>query len=294
MALRARKPIVKQARLKTLLYADKGVGKTHFCCSFPNTYYIDTEGLQDFPHFVKMIVDNGGDLLYLTELTEIISEVKELLTAKHNYKTLVIDSISFPAFWLSQMEAERLAAKTKDAEGTEYGANLAKAKRFTFQLGILLSRLDMNVIVVAHEKRKYADNKEVGKEYDVNEKMAYALGAVWNLRLLGKTRKLFIEKSRYAEMPTGEIIDFENGYDVVKDKFGEEIFKRQSKAEELATSEQIEEFNRAIKFLQVPDTTIQKWLQSVHAAEVSEVNRDILAQKINDLHKKLKGKGEAA
>lgn len=294
MALRARKPVVKQARLKTLLYADKGVGKTHFCCSFPDTYYIDTEKLEDFPHFVKMIEQNNGVLLYVTELSEIIAEVKELLTVKHHYKTLVIDSISFPAFWLSQMEAERLAAKNKDSEGTEYGANLAKAKRLTFQLGILLSRLDMNVIVVAHEKRKFADNKEIGKEYDVNEKMAYSLGSVWNLRLLGKSRKLFVEKSRYTQMPTGDVLDFDDGYNIVKERFGEEIFIRESKSEELATKEQIEEFNRLVKFLQVPDTTVQKWLQSVHAAEPSEVNKVVMQEKIDTLHKKLKGKGEAA
>src|SRR5689334_14885326 len=106
MALRAKKPeSTKTPRLKAMLYAGSGTGKTHFCCSFPDTYYIDSEGLEDYPHFVEMIRNNNGDLIYLTEITEIIKEVKELLSTKHTYKTLIIDSISFPIGWLAQMEA---------------------------------------------------------------------------------------------------------------------------------------------------------------------------------------------
>src|ERR1017187_1048630 len=111
MALRAKKPEVKEPRLKALLYADKGTGKTHFCCSLPETYYIDTEGLEDYPHLVRMLRDNGGDLVYLTEMSEIIKEVQELLSTKHSFKTLVIDSISFPYAWLAQSETERLVKK---------------------------------------------------------------------------------------------------------------------------------------------------------------------------------------
>lgn len=292
MALRAKKPEVKEPRLKALVYASEGTGKTHFCCSFPDSYYIDTEGLEDHPHFVKMIRDNGGDLVYLTELNEIIEEVKSLISTKHNYKTLIIDSISFPYGWLSQIEADRLSKKSKDSEGTEFGANLAKAKRLTFQLGILLSRLDMNILVTAHEKTKFEKNIEIERTYDITDKMAYSLGSVWNLKMLGKNRKLFIKKSRYPEMKTNESLDFEDGYEVIKLLFGEGIFKRESRTEELASKDQIVEFKRIATLLNMSEERINKILNTYKAVTLEEMNKQILSKVI--LHLQNKIQGEAA
>ena len=293
MALRAKKPEVKEARLKALLYADKGAGKTHFCCSIPETYYIDTEGLEDYPHLVGKLRDNKGDLVYLTEIEEIIKEVHELLSTKHNFKTVVIDSISFPYAWLAQTETERLVKKSPHTEGTEFGANLAKAKRLIFQLGILLSRLDMNVIVVAHEKAKFIDNKDAGKTFDVNDKLAYSLGAVWHMRLQGKKRKLFIEKSRYSELQTGEIIDFDNGYEVVKQLFGENIFLREVKVEPLVKPEQLRELTRLIELLRIPEEKVAKLLTNAKAISMEEISESF-AQKAIDKYKSLLTIGDAA
>lgn len=293
MALRAKKPEVKEARLKTLLYADKGAGKTHFCCSFPETYYIDTEGLEDYPHLVKRLEDNGGDLVYLTELEEIIKEVKELLATKHTYKTVVIDSISFPYAWLAQTEMERLQKKSPHTEGTEFGANLAKAKRLVFQLGILLSRLDMNVIVVAHEKSKFVDGKDMGKTYDITDKLAYSLGAVWNLRLLGDNRRLFVEKSRYAELLTGKFIDFNDGYETIKSLFGENIFLREVKTEPLITTAQLNELTRCIDLLHISEEKVGKLLTAAKALSMEEMS-EAFAQKAIDKYKSLLTIGEAA
>lgn len=283
MALRARKPEVKKPRFKALVYANTGVGKTHFCSSFPNTYYIDTEGVQDYAHFTKMIADNNGEVVVLKDLVEIIDEIKELLSVQHNYKTLVIDSLSFPYGLLSNLEAERLARKAKDSEGTEYGANQAKGKRLTFHLGILLTRLDMNVIVTSHERNRYIQGVEVGKIYDINEKMAYSLGTVLNLRQQGGSRKAFIEKSRYSELPTGGLIDFDNGYNVIKEAFGEDIFTSESAPEQLATPEQVIELNRLINDLNVSEENVQKLLIKADSQRIEEIPTDTIQKYIDKL-----------
>lgn len=287
MALRAKKPTVKQTRFKALVYATHGVGKTHLCCSFPGVYYIDTENLEDYPHFVKMIIDNKGDLIKLNEISEIINEVKELLQTKHKYKTLVIDSISFPIGWLSQLEAERLQKKAPSTEGTEFGANLAKAKRLVYQLGILLSRLDMNVIVVSHEKTKYEKGEEIGKSFDVNDKLAYSLGAVLHMQLRGTSRKLRIEKSRYKQLKTGETIDFDDGYAVLEKAFGKDVFVRESKEQTLATKEQIGRLQGLIRTLNVPMETTNKWLQGAEASDFSEMESVKIEKCIEHLRAKI-------
>lgn len=289
MALRAKKPEVKESRLKVLMYANTGAGKTHFCVSLPDTYYIDTENVTDYPHLCQMLVDNGGDLIHLNEMEEIISQVQDLLTTEHNYKTLVIDSISFPYAWLTQNEAERLNKKSPNTEGTEFGANLAKAKRLVFKLGILLSRLDMNVIVVSHERTKYAANVEIGKTYDINEKLAYSLGTVWNLRLQGDSRKLFIEKSRYAQLKTNSLIDFDNGYETIKQLFGESIFLRKVKTETFANSSQINELKRLCHILNIPEENINKMLTVGKATCMEELTESYAQKAIDKLLTKLTG-----
>lgn len=290
--LRAKKPEVTKPRVKALIYADKGVGKTHFCCSLPGTYYIDSEGLKDYPKFVKMIRDNDGVLIYLTELSEMIEEVRALLSVEHNYKTLIIDSLSFPYAWLNQLEAERLAQKP-GKEGTEYSANTAKAKRLIFQLGILLTRLDMNVFVISHEKAKYIDGEESGKTFDIYDKMAYSLGSTWNLRLLGKTRKLFIEKTRYDELKTADLLDFNDGYEVLKNLFGEETFIRKAEVTELATPEQIATFDALVEALSISEEVIQKWLIKSQATLPGDMSKDNMQKYINAMNDKLKPKAAA-
>ena len=289
MGLRAKRPEIKEVRLKALMYAAPGAGKTHFCCSIPETYYIDTEGLEDSPHLVKMLKSNGGEIVYLTELSEIIKEVQELLSVKHNFKTLVIDSVSFPYAWLAQMEADRLVKKAPHTEGTEFGANLSKAKRMTFQLGILLSRLDMNVIVIAHEKSKFVDNKDMGKTFDITDKLAYSLGAVLNLKLQGQFRKLFIEKSRYSELKTGDHIDFDNGYEIIKGLFGEEIFQREVKIEPMASKDQIKELNRLITLLNIPEDKVNKMITNAKATSMEEISESLAQKAIDKLLLTLQG-----
>lgn len=291
MALKAKKPVLKEQRFKAVIYANRGVGKTHLCCSFPDTYFIDTEGLESHEHFVKMLINNGSDLTRINELSEIIAEVKTLLSTKHDYKTLVIDSITFPFHLLANMEADRLAKKGKgETEGTEFGANMAKAKRQVFELGMLLTRLDMNVLVTAHEKTKYADGKELGKMSDVNDKIEYALGSVINLRLLGDKVKAYIEKSRYTALPRNQFIDFDNGYEILCDKLGKSVFTKESTAESLSTKEQLEEAKRLIKVLSVPEEWLTKKIVACRAVSLDQLTekdmQDLINLMLNRLNEK--------
>lgn len=292
MALRAKKPVIKDERFKTVVYATRGVGKTHFCCSFPNTYFIDTEGLEAHPHFVEMLINNGSDIARINDLTEIISEVRTLLSTNHSYKTLVIDSITFPFHLLANMEAERLNKKSRDgSEGTEYGANLAKPKRLVFELGMLLSRLDMNVLVTSHEKSKYEKGVEIGKAADVNEKIEYALGSVINLRRQGKKVRAFIDKSRYPKLPTGDSLEFDHGYNLLCDLMGKEVFEKDSICELLATPEQIERVNTLIINLNVPEEWINKRLTTCRASSLETLNQKDMQELIDLMLDRVKIKG---
>jgi hypothetical protein len=289
MALRAKPPTLEPNRIRALIYGNKGVGKTHFAVSIPNVYYIDTEGSLKYKRFVEKLTENNSSSIALYELEEIIREVKELISVKHDYKTVVIDSISFPYNLLSHLEVERLTKKSPNTEGTEFGANMAKAKRLTFHLGMLLTRLDMNVIVTAHEKTKYQKGEEIGKEPDVNEKMGYALGTQIHLRIQGKSIKAFIEKSRYQELKNQELIDFDDGYETIKKLFGEEVFLRESTTEELASEEQITEVRRLQVLLNYPEENLQKWMINKKSQTIEEVNSKDILKLIEHFKSKIQG-----
>lgn len=288
MALRAKKPVIQEARFQAVVYSNRGVGKTHFCCSIPNSYYIDTEGLEKYPHFVKMLKNNSSEIVRLNDISEIIKEVKELMSTKHSFKTIIIDSITFPVHLLANMEAARLS--TDKVDGTDFGKNLAKSKRLTFELGMLLTRCDLNVIITAHEKTKYEKNIEIGKASDVNDKLEYALGTVINLKRIGDKVKAFIEKSRYPELKTFDMIEFDNAYEMLCSRIGKQIFEREVKPEDMATPEQIKEFNRLIEVLSITDELVQKIIINAGATTKDQMSREAIQKTIDFLiNKTIKG-----
>lgn len=281
MALKGKVPEIKETRFQAVIYGNRGVGKTHFCCSFPYTYYIDTEGLQKSPHFVKMLKDNNSVIATITDLGEIIHEVKTLLSTRHDFKTLVIDSITFPFHLLANLEAERLEKGSKDGDGTAFGRNLVKAKRHTFELGMLITRLDMNCLITAHEKVKYEKNVEIGKASDANEKIEYALGSVINLRRQGDKVKAFIEKSRYTQLKTNEYLDFENGYELMCSRLGRNVFEKEVVIEELATVDQLSTLRLLFNDLNISEEIINKKLASLRCSSLDQIST-IDAQKMID------------
>lgn len=294
MALRAKQPEFQPNRFKAVVYGGPGSGKTHFCCSLPNVYYIDTENVLKYKHYVKMLKDNNSQAADLFDFGEIIAEVKELMTVKHDYKTLVIDSLSVPCSMLAQLEIERLVKVSKTSiEGTEYAANTAKPKRYTLHLAMLLMRLDMNVIVVSHEKTKYSDGKEVGIISDLSEKMAHLLGTAIHFRpTSGYSKIAYFEKSRYPELPNKSCLPFDDGYEVLKERFGEDMFSREVVSEKFITAEQLKELKHFITVLNISDEICQKWLISAKCGSLDELNEVQATKFIDACKKKLTTKGE--
>lgn len=293
MALRAKKPVLSdKMRIKMLMYAESDAGKSHFCCSIPNVYYIDTENLfERSPRFRKMLDENGGVFVYCPEPGEITKEIEELMTTKHDFKTVVIDSLSFPYTNLSYQEAKRLAANSKnkdEKEGTEYNKHLAKPKRWLFELAMMLNRLDMNVIVTSHEKVHYEGGKEDGKTFDINDKVDYAMDITLHLRVFGdKKRKAFVEKCRQDGLPKKEFIDFDNGYQTLVSAFGEKIFVEECKPIVIASKEELTEMYRLIKLFNVDEEVIQKWLSKGNAQRLELLDQSAVQAIIKMYQKKI-------
>lgn len=100
-----------------LVYGSSGVGKTTLAADAPAPIFIDTEegsGSLDVARFPKP-----------KTFTEVIEMLTSLLTEKHNYKTLVVDSLDHlePLIWAEVCEEN----KVKDIGDLPYGRGYSLA-----------------------------------------------------------------------------------------------------------------------------------------------------------------------
>ena len=152
MALKGRKPeIVVAGKPKIMLSGKAGTGKSLFALNAPAPYLIDTEGGATREQYVKKLIANKGSYLGIEDgsqdFAEVIAQVRELATTKHEYKTLIIDSFSK----LYNVEA----AAAEERGGSDFGKDKREADKPTRKLLNWLGRLDMTVILICHQKDKW-------------------------------------------------------------------------------------------------------------------------------------------
>lgn len=280
MALRAIQPKSVEKRLKALFYGPAGVGKSTAAASFPSPYFIDTERGIENDQYVKLLQKNSGAVFQTSDFSELMNEVKSLLTEKHEYKTLVID----PLTTLYNDLLDKSAIKN----GTEFGRHYSEANKQVKHLLNLLLRLDMNVIITAHQKNEYGQNMSViGSTFDCYKKLDYLFDLVFEIQKRGKQRVGIVKKSRIEAFPDGETFPF--SYDEIASRYGKGILERNAIAQELASDEQIAEILRLIDLIKVPQEVYQKWLDKSNSEKWEEMPCDAINKCIDFLQLKIKG-----
>jgi hypothetical protein len=88
----AKKPEVKEKRLKLFLFGAPGSRKTTSALQFPKSVLIDME--RGSEEYGKTINKAGSVVLKTTDPEEVMAQVKELLTEKHEFRTLIIDPMT--------------------------------------------------------------------------------------------------------------------------------------------------------------------------------------------------------
>ncbi len=280
MALKAKKPTVEDQRLKALFYGNAGAGKTMAAIQFPRPYVIDTEGSCDKPQYVAAINNVNGAVLRTIDFDEMVNEVKELMTTKHEYKTLVIDSLT--------VLYNDLLDKAEKKVGTEFGRHYNEANKRMKQLLNLLFRIDMNVIITAHSKNEYGQNLAIlGQTFDCYKKLDYLFDLVFEIQLRGEVRTGVTRKSRIESFNNTKTFPF--NYDEIAKMYGREVLERDSVAQELATPEQVKELVRLIELIKVPEETTDKWKSKCSAEEWSDMPKDAIVKCIESLKSKIQG-----
>lgn len=287
--LKAKSPLtVEPTKPKFVIYSASGVGKTWFGLSFPKVYYIDTEGGATRSHYMERLSKAGGQYLGVEDgsldFEVVIGQLKALATEKHEFKTVVIDSITKLFNTAVANEAEKLGDKNA------FGADKKPAIAYMRRLVAALARVDMNVILIAHERAEWGmDDKgqrvELGKVPDCWDKLIYELDLAFHCQKRGATRVATVKKSRLLGFPEGQSFPLE--FSDFAERYGKEVIEKAAKQIDLAAPEQVSEITRLVELLKLEKDTTDKWLEKANAENFTEFNTEQAAKIITNLKSKI-------
>lgn len=257
---------------KVLIFGKPGVGKTWTSLDFPKVYYIDTEGGADLLHYTDKLEKSGGVYFGIEQgsldFSAVIEQIKALATEKHSFQTVVIDSITKIFNNEIAKEAERLG--DKDA----FGASKKPALAMMRQLINWIQRLDMNVILIAHEKAQWGrvngQREETGVTFDCYEKLEYELHLALNIVKLPTRRNAIVKKSRLTGFPDGEA--FEWSYQEFAKRYGKDVIEKEATQLVLATEDQLVEIEKILKKAILPKGIKEKWFTAANVSDFQEMD----------------------
>jgi len=277
---------------KVLLFGKPGVGKTWTSLDFPKVYYVDTEGGADMKHYTDKLEAAGGVYFGVDQgaldFSEVIDQIKALATEEHPYKTLVIDSISKLFNTEIAKEAERLGDKNA------FGADKKPAIAYMRQLINWLIRLDMNVILIAHEKPQWGtdakgERAEIGTTFDAWDKLEYELHLCLNIIKVADKRLARVKKSRLTGFP--DATTFPWSYAEFAARYGKDVIEKNVEKINLATPEQIAELKALLEIVKLPENQAEKWLTAANAGSFEEMDSIKIATCIQYVKNKTKPEG---
>ena len=289
MALKAKDPkTAEPSKPKMLIFGKPGVGKTWGALDFPSCYYIDTEGGADLAHYTDKLKKAGG--VYMgpadgsLDFATVIEQFHDLATTKHDYRTVIVDSISKLFNTCIANEAERLG--DKDA----FGASKKPAIAFMRRLVAWVNRLDMNVLFIAHSKSEWGvDSKgeraEIGQTFDCWDKLEYELHLALEIYKQGPSRKARVRKSRMMGFQDAAVFDW--SFDKFSELYGKDIIEKASTAITLSTADQVAEIERLLEVVKIDPADVEKWKVKAGAETFAEFTTEQAAGVISVLTKKL-------
>ena len=272
--LKAKDPVLAEpSRLKLQIFGPPGVGKTWGVLEWPACYYIDTEGGANLAHYATRLKASGGSYLGpedgSLDFDAVLEQCSALASEAHGYKTLVIDSISKLFNHAVALEAERLGDKNA------FGADKKPAIACMRRLIMWINRLDMNVVLIAHERPLWGldskgDRSELGKTADSWEKTEYELSLSAQIVKRGASRYAIVKKSRLPGFPDGESIPW--NFQEFATRYGGNGLCLDAKVSSLASQDTLNKINDLISLLHVTPDEVGKWLDKAGASELKELD----------------------
>lgn len=291
--MRAIKPqIVKPGKPTFLVSGPPKTWKSRLALQFPQPYYVDTESGVTQPHYMQDLINSGGVYMGQAQGSQnfptVIEEVRWLQTNKHEYKTFVLDSLSYISNLGFDMEESRMMDAGKKIE---FASNRKPTMRQVRRFFALLNNLDMTKIIICHQKGKWEgegeERKQTGWTFDGWEKLEYILDLWCESRRVGKEAAMTVRATRYKQFPLGTEIPM-NYKDFAK-FYGENVMDKASVPIVLITADQIADIKRMTAMLKMTEDDIDKEVTKHKVQEIEDLPKDAADAFIGLLNDKIKG-----
>jgi hypothetical protein len=287
--LKAKAPeLVKPGKIKAVIYGISGVGKTTLALSFPAPYYYDVEGGAKGPQYRKLLADSGGVYMGPEDGTlsfdTLIDQMQALATEKHQYKTLIVDSLT--KLFQTTIAAEQERLGDKDAFGASKKPAVAAMRRMI----MWASRLDMNIWFVCHEAAEWGLDRtgqrtEIGRIPDCWDKLIYELDLAIQVVKRGPQRVAIVKKSRIMAFPDAD--SFNLDYAEFAARIGKDVIESEAGTVTLAMPDQVAEIKKLLEIVRIPDEDIQKGFDKFGVAKWEEMTTEQAATWQSFLKKKI-------
>jgi len=291
MTLKAKKPEAIEKRLKLFMYGPAGVGKTTAAIQFPSAVIIDME--KGAENYTQTISKSGSVILQSVNPDEVKDEIKNLLTEKHPYKTLIIDPVTSLYNAIQEKWGrifEKHATSEKQAELQDFGMRYwGRIKSEYKAIQRMLMALDMNIIVLSHQKDVYGPGmQKIGVGADTMKGDEYFFDYVFQLenkdgKRIAKTVKERAEIGKNKFPP-----EFEWSYEAFKKFYGATVIEKASTPVSMATKEQVAKVKEMLEIVKVEESEINKWLTKADADSFDEMTAETIGKIIEYLEKKAK------
>ena len=279
MVLRAKPAEIRPVkRAKILISGEPGSGKTFFSLQWPSVYFLDVEFGAEREQYQRKLIESKGVYLGrndgINNFDEVIKEMKALATEKHEYKTVVIDSVSYLY--------NAAAAAAEEKGGSEFGRDKRQANIPSRQLLRWIDIMPMNVVLIAHQKIDWSNKEQIKTTYDFYDKAGYLID-LW-LELKGKN--FIVRKSRIESFQ--ENLVFSREYSKFEELFGVETINKVVVPIVLATPAQVERINSLCQALNVGADEIEKLQKKFDVDSWDELTNEQITKGISHFEAKLK------
>lgn len=277
----------KRSKAKILVFGRAGVGKTWVSMDFANVYYIDVEGGANQPQYKEKLKESGAAYFGPEDGSQdfdvVLEEIITLATVKHPYKTVVIDSYSK---LFNKCAAEQEEKLVSAGQKVEFAVEKKLAVRKTRKLINWLDRIDMNVILICHEKPTWSNGEQTGQTYDGWDKLEYELDLTLQIQRRGSDKRIaMVRKTRLVEFPDGSSFDWT--YNEFARRYGKDALEGDTRSIALATAEQVTTINQLIRTIRIPQEEIDKWFSKAKVESFEEMDTATIQKCIEHLTKKV-------
>jgi hypothetical protein len=199
----------RKAQIFTIMGNPK-IGKTTLAASFPNSIFADLEGRSFHVNTTRLTRDE------LKSVADLMKFLDEIMTTKHDFKTLVVDS----AEALEVMIAEKIKREHNitSIESMGYGKGYIMMKEvmqdIMHKLQALRDKTGMDVVIIAHTAIKTMTDPATNSTYDryvmrMNDKLASVLRDLSD-NILFATHKYYTKQdgNKTQAFGTGERVLF--------------------------------------------------------------------------------------